>query len=68
MEYAHGGIGFHYHIAWFEMKNNRVTDFWICNSFKQYNNIQELRKFINSFDRRITLKNGQEFKSNRLCL
>ena len=68
MEYAHGGIGFHYHTAWFEMKNNRVTDFWICNSFKQYNNIQELRKFINSFDRRITLKNGQEFKSNRLCL
>ena len=68
IEYAHGGIGFHYHIAWFELKNNKVTDFWICDSFKQLNNIGELKKFINSFERRITLKNGQKFKTNRLCL
>ena len=68
MEYAHGGIGFHYHIAWFELKNNKVTDFWICDSFKQLNNIGELKKFINSFDRRIKLKDGRKISSNYLCI
>lgn len=69
MIYAHGGgAGFHYHIAWFELKANKVADFWICDSFKQLNNIGELKTFINSFDRTITLKNGRKFKSNYLCM
>jgi hypothetical protein len=67
IEYAHGGIGFHYHIAWFELKNNKVTDFWICNSNREVKNILELKKFIKSFDRRITLRDGRKIKSNRLC-
>jgi len=67
--YAHGGgAGFHYHIAWFKLKNNKVDDFWICDSFKQLNNTGELKKFINSFNRTITLKNGRNFKSNYLCM
>ena len=67
--YAHGGgAGFHYHIAWFELKNNKVDDFWICNSFNQLNNFGELKKFINTFDRTIILKNGRKFKTNYLCL
>jgi len=68
MEYAHGGIGFHYHIAWFELKGNKVSDFWICNSFKQLNSIGALKKFINSYDGIITLKNGRKFRSNYLCM
>jgi hypothetical protein len=67
IEYAHGGIGFHYHIAWFELKNNKVTDFWICNSAKEVKNIRELKKLINTFDRRITLRDGRKIASNRLC-
>ena len=67
--YAHGGgAGFHYHIAWFELKNNKVDDFWICNSFNQLNNFGELKKFINTFDSTIILKNGRNFKTNYICL
>lgn len=67
MEYAHGGIGFHYHIAWFELKNNKVTDFWISNSNREVKNIMELKKFIKSFDRSIRLRDGRRITSNRLC-
>ena len=59
LEYAHGGDGFHYHIAWFELTNDSVTDYWVCNSINSIDDVKGLRNFINSFDRKIKLKNGK---------
>jgi len=61
IEYAHGGIGFHYHIAWFELENNTVVDFWVCNLVNIIDNVDGLRSFINSFDRRIKFSNGKTY-------
>jgi hypothetical protein len=67
IEYAHGGIGLHYHIAWFEINNGAVTDFWVCNSSSEITHLDELKRFINSFDRRMTFKDGRKILNDYLC-
>lgn len=67
INYKHGGIGFHHHIIWCKINDDRISDIWICTIPNLIDNYLMLKQNIESFTRIIYLKNGKTIKQNFLC-
>ncbi|WP_035657355.1 hypothetical protein [Flavobacterium seoulense] len=67
LNYKHGGFGFHHHIIWCKIDNDKISDIWICTTSNHIDNYLILKENIENFTRIISLKNGQKIKLNSLC-